>query len=147
MTVVAYRDGVLVADGRTTSKSMIEEENVKKIWRLKDGSLIGASGDTVQCEAFRAYLVLAAKKKEKKLPPLRLKSVEGLLVSPEGDLWWFGGIGWLKLKLPYYAIGSGYVVALAAMDAGATAREAVNIACKRVTSCGGRITELHLKGK
>jgi len=38
-----------------------------------------------------------------------------------------------EIPVPYYAVGSGGNIALGAMDAGATAREAVEIACRRDT--------------
>ena len=47
MTTIAYKDGVLAGDQRLTSKGFIWHDKERKVFRLRDGSLFGASGDQV----------------------------------------------------------------------------------------------------
>ena len=47
-------------------------------------------------------------------------------------------------RLRFYAIGSGCEFATGAMEMGATAEEAVQVAIKHSTSCGGPINVLRL---
>jgi len=63
----------------------------------------------------------------------------------DGSLWEFEGEVWVKQDPGYYASGSGSPYAFAAMDAGASARDAVRIAIKRDANSGGRVQSLRLK--
>jgi ATP-dependent protease HslVU (ClpYQ) peptidase subunit len=45
MTTIAYRDGILAADGRTTYGDTIFTDNSRKIHRLSDGALFALCGD------------------------------------------------------------------------------------------------------
>jgi len=48
------------------------------------------------------------------------------------------------VRAPFYALGSGYQVAMGAMEFGATAEEAVRAAIKWDTGSGGDVTVLRL---
>jgi 20S proteasome alpha/beta subunit len=146
MTVVAYRDGIMAGDGRVCSGSIIEEDGARKVFRLPDGTLVGVSGKWARCQAFVRIMTKASEAEKKKLPSDVIKGIDALVVDPKGKtIWYYESGAWLKVKTPYTCIGSGYVSALAAMDAGATAEEAVRIACKRHVHCGGRVSTVSLK--
>ncbi len=144
MTVIAYRNGVMAGDGRVTVKDWIDNDDTRKVRKLGDGSICGAAGSNNQCLVFYKLMEEAAKEEDKTLPDLKLKNIEALLVGPDKLIWFWGGVCWEKITLPYYAVGSGYRIANTAMDAGASAKKAVEIVCKRVTSCGGKITTVKL---
>lgn len=65
-----------------------------------------------------------------KRPP-RVKDLSGLVLTAKGDLFLFDDYTkWLAIKEPFAAIGSGAQVALGAMHAGASPKEAVKVAMK-----------------
>lgn len=157
MTVIAYRGGIMACDscwtyGNTQTVSAI------KIKRLKSGALFGGAGDN---DARAMELLLDGIKSREKLPTreaLAATKVEGmwLLALPRDGVWVVStgrhdesgypyradgeegddyGIWPATTMGGYAAIGSGGDCALSAMDAGANAREAVEIACKRDINC------------
>lgn len=152
MTVIAWRAGIMACDscwshGDTQVASLI------KIKRLQSGALLGQAGDNDA----RAMEVLLDKIKDPKKLPTRdelaktLVDFIGLLALPKGGVFvvssapvdqagWpsqDGTVGvWPATSMGgYAAVGSGSDYALSAMDAGASAREAVVIACRRNLSC------------
>jgi ATP-dependent protease HslVU (ClpYQ) peptidase subunit len=143
MTTVAYRDGVLASDSRLTcNKDWIENDNSKKIYKLSDGSAVGVAGSAYQSETIIERLKAALKTKDKKLPKVSdLRKAEALLVCPDGDLWFHpqGGYSWQKMPDAPTALGSGWQWAMVAMDAGADARRAVELAIRRDVYSGGKI--------
>lgn len=160
MTVIAYRSGIMACDscwsyGDTQVASLI------KIRRLSSGALLGQAGDN-DCRAVDALLDKV--KDPKKLPSRdelarTLTDFQGLLAFPKGSVYvisigavdqagWSqnGDIGvWPATSMGgFAAVGSGAECALAAMDAGATAREAVQIACRRNLYCRGPVHVIKL---
>lgn len=153
MTVIAWRAGIMACDscwtyGDTQVASLI------KITRLASGALLGQAGDNDA----RAIIELLDKIKDSKKLPTRLDLAKtltdfyGLLALPKGGVYvissgpvdqagWPTEEGedygvWTATSMGgYAAVGSGADYALSAMDAGASAREAVVISCKRNTSC------------
>jgi len=131
-----------------------------KIIRLKSGALLGSAGDN---DARAIYEILDFVKDPRKLPSrkelaqTRLE-YEGLIAFPKGGVWFIStgrhddagypldvdgvtasdadyGVWPATTMGGYAACGSGSDLALAAMDAGASAREAVIIASKRNIHC------------
>lgn len=141
MTTVAYRDGILAADGRVTTKDFIESDNDRKIFRLTDGSLFGTSGDYAGGLQMYRLLFASSKLKKPNLPSISAK-IRALLIN--NDIWYYEGGVWEKRKDDYLAIGTGGKFALAAMDAGATAKEAVRVGIKRDIYSGGKLRWLEL---
>ena len=137
MTTIAYRAGVLASDGRSTSGGVIDDDKAKKIWRLKDGSLFGASGSYVPGLRLLFLLQEAVKSKKFILPTMFLKC-NGLLIYKKEMFYFERGL-WEKLTRPYYAIGSGGPYARTAMDFGADAKEAVKAGISRDIYSGGRV--------
>lgn len=139
-------------------------ESAQKIHRLASGGLLGQAGEN-DC---RAIMVLLEKVKREADLPGRDALVrtglefEGLLVLPNGDqyvissgridaqgfavddaadlgVWQTGTMG------GYSAVGSGAEAALSAMDAGASAARAVEIACRRNVYCRPPVHSVRLR--
>jgi 20S proteasome alpha/beta subunit len=141
VTTVAYKDGILACDSCWTSNSMVDTLS-KKITRLKYGVLLGHSGDNDG----RAFVkLLNAVKKFEDLPTFaELDAIKidflGLLIFPDKRIAKIStsgfrdrddDIGVWEIEGSFTAVGTGAEFAIGAMEAGATARQAVLIACKR----------------
>lgn len=140
MTTLAYRDGELATDSRVTQGDMIVSDTRRKVHRLRDGSLMAWAGSVQQAE-----LLLQAMRKTKKVTSPKLTDIAALHLRADGSLWEYEGEAWVKQDPGYYATGSGAPYAFAAMDAGASAKDAVRIAIKRDASSGGRVQSLKLR--
>lgn len=157
MTVIAYRSGIMACDscwtyGNTQTVSAI------KIKRLKSGALLGGAGDN---DSRSMEALLDTLKDPAKMPTreaLAATKAEGmwLLALQRGGVWVVSTGRHDESGYPYRpdgeegddfgvwpattmggfaAIGSGGDCALAAMHAGASAKEAVEIACKLDINC------------
>lgn len=140
MTTIAYKDGELAADSRITAGDTIITDGRKKVHRLRDGSIVAWAGSLQD-----AMRLLTSMRKGHVAP--KLDEIEALHVHTDGSVWEYEGHVWVKQQVnEHCAVGSGTPYALAAMDAGASAREAVKIAVKRDINSGGRVQSLSLKG-
>ena len=145
MTTIAYKDGILASDSRETSyKSQIDTNHCRKIWRLKDGSLLGCAGDSGSSRILLEFMKQNVKTKPKNLPRNYFKNLYAIFITPLGAQWFYEKGIWMEFNYPY-AIGSGQAYAQAVMDAGLSAPEAVKIAIKRDCFSGGRVQVLKLK--
>jgi ATP-dependent protease HslVU (ClpYQ) peptidase subunit len=140
MTTLAYRDGELACDSRVTAGDMIVSDKRRKVHRLRDGSIVAWSGSVQDAE-----LLLQAMRKTAKVTHPKLQEISALHLRTDGSLWEYEGEAWVKQDPGYYATGSGSPYAFAAMDAGASAREAIRIAIKRDANSGGKVQSLKLK--
>lgn len=143
MTTIAYRDGILAGDGRETDVSdytdgaMVVRDNLKKVHRLKDGRLFAAAGSS---EAGTRLLI--ATQNGQSLP--KLEDMTAIMIDRDGRIWLFEGNMWVQHRAPYYAIGSGNVCAMCAMDAGADAITAAKIGARRDPFSGGKVSWVKL---
>ena len=153
MTVIAYRAGVMACDSCWASNGT-QNVSAIKIVRLSSGALLGSAGDN-DCRGM--YELLDRVKDPRKLPSradLAATKIDydGLLALPKGGVYQITtgkhtdagypddddadyGVWPAATMGGYAACGSGADYALSAMDAGATAREAVVIACRRNIYC------------
>jgi ATP-dependent protease HslVU (ClpYQ) peptidase subunit len=141
MTTIAYRDGELATDSRITAGDMIVSDKRTKVHRMRDGSLVAWAGAVQDAE-----LLLRAMRKTSNDPHPKLQDISALHLRVDGSLWEYEGEAWVKQDPGYYATGSGSPYAFAAMDAGASAKDAVRIAIKRDANSGGKVQSLKLKG-
>lgn len=153
MTVIAWRNGIMACDS-CWSTAGFQNVSMIKIKRLSSGALLGQAGDN-DCRAIEDLL---DKIKDPKKLPSRRELMEtrvdfcGLLALPKGGVWivctgkvdaqGFPDNGEADFGVypattmgGYAAVGSGGDVALAAMDAGANPKLAVEIACRRNVYC------------
>ncbi|KMN12243.1 proteasome subunit beta [Pseudomonas weihenstephanensis] len=138
MTTIAYKDGVIAYDSRQTRNSAIVSDNAPKC-QVVDGVSFFLSGAVCDEKALiAAYFGTAS--------PVPVEC-SGYVVDG-GKLMMVGhddktGIWKQELELSNPdAIGSGAAYAVAAMDMGASAEDAVKAAMKRDIYTGGTIRTL-----
>jgi 20S proteasome alpha/beta subunit len=148
MTTIAYRAGVLACDSCWSNQDAVDTLR-RKIVRLKSGALLGQSGDN---DARDVLKLLVGIKTERQLPSRsELQAIRcdflGLLILPSGQMFkvatifqspenWNAeanadDIGVWEVEGKFAAVGSGAPFAIGAMEAGASARLAAQIACRR----------------
>jgi ATP-dependent protease HslVU (ClpYQ) peptidase subunit len=139
MTTIACDGQLMAGDGLVTREGMIVGQGVAKVWRARDGAILGGAGTYGFDKALTAWWEAGA---EGAFP--HGKEINALILKPDGSCLFVGDCGYpTEQELPT-AIGSGCEYALGAMDAGATAEQAVAIAAKRNPTTGGKITAIRL---
>lgn len=131
----------MAGDGLSNFNGIITSDACTKVFRLKDGRLLGCCGATSEYERFRGWLDDGGD--IQKLP--KIDTSFSALTCGDGDviLWEYDGT-FTRFDRPS-AIGSGMAFALAAMDHGKSPGEAVAYASGRDIHTGGKITVLHLE--
>lgn len=145
MTTIAYRDGTMACDS-CWQANHVQTTSLTKIIRLASGALLGSAGDG----DIRGLQTLLEKVKSLDRLPSRAElsalkcDIEGILAFPRGHVAMiaiFPG-GPDRNNLDHYeaqvwlanrglvAVGTGAELAIGAMAAGKSAREAVAIACR-----------------
>jgi len=134
MTTIAT-DGISMAgDGRISEGDMISREDYEKVRRLKDGRIVGFTGNAYNWDAYAAWL-------EDGGDVPKVEDQFGCIVlTPEGQVLTYDEHGRSFLESAPYAGGSGGRFALAAMDLGCSPEEAVQLAIKRDLFSGGKVT-------
>lgn len=134
MTTIAYKDGVIAYDSRITLGTIIETDTYEKLVEREGVKFVltGATADfsrLIEC-------FFGAKH----------RNVDCSAIAFDGQAIWCLGHnnrdGFWKTPLSHssvYAMGSGMPHALTAMDMGATAAEAIEMAKKRDTCTGGTV--------
>lgn len=142
MTTIAFRAGLMACDSCWTGFDDEQQTSETKIVKLPTGALLGQAGDN---DSRSVAALFAAVKTEKQLPTRAaladLKTdFAGLFVLPNGKVFlvaidkskkhdaWDGQL-WPANRFGFAACGSGAYLALGAMAAGKSARDAVRIAC------------------
>jgi 20S proteasome alpha/beta subunit len=141
VTTIAYCDGLLAGDGITVVDDTVTSD-MRKLWRLRDRTLIGCAGNAVEFPALVRWVRSGAK--EENCP--RFRDIQALVIRPDGRVYYFDQLANClhPLKARYYAIGSGAVGALCAMHAGADAKSAVKAAIKHCQGSGPPVRTLRL---
>ena len=139
MTTIAT-DGKSMAGDSLTTAGSLAVRHAPKVHRLSDGRIVGACGITAECVKIIRWLEGGGDK------PELSDDVAALVLNLDGTVCHIDH----KLELLDYlvpcSVGSGGDIALGAMLAGRTPKEAVEISALRDTCTGGEITELHLTG-
>lgn len=141
MTTVACDGRMMAGDGMVTDDNIVCSLDTEKVVRLRDGRIAGFCGDAFSYRLFAEWLDNGCEGD----PP---KSIDGLgciVLSPDGTLTSYDEHGRTFVEHDKWAIGSGQRFALAAMDLGKSAGEAVVYACTRDVFSGGIITSLELE--
>lgn len=148
MTTIAYKDGVLAADTRSSIGDSLLGDLVK-IVRRPDGHLAGAAGSAAYLSAFHRWFLAG----ENGDPPHAGEAKDWLdrgiiiIFRPNGDVEVFEPEGSHLTHAPYFAIGSGRPEALGAMFAGGDAVTAVRAAIEHDAHTAGDIVVLsHKRG-
>jgi ATP-dependent protease HslVU (ClpYQ) peptidase subunit len=142
VTTIACDGHWLAADGLvTTDRKVIVEFSAVKVERLKDGSLLGYSGTYHAQEALKAFIEGATKEVES------CGEFDAIRLMPDGTgLYYCEKHPTAGAPCSWPAtLGTGGELALGAMLAGATPKQAVEIAAQRDTDSGGTIICLALE--
>lgn len=145
MTVIAVKDWVMAADGVESSTHLYYPMAWKKITRAPDGSLVGIGGPNIDAYAVHQWVLNGM---DFTRPP-RISSKpddEGPVVfvwlKLDGSLWVFDcTLNGYPVASPIYSIGSQTAVTFVegAMFAGASAEQAVRLACEHVEYINGPV--------
>lgn len=143
MTTIAYclQRRQVAMDSRITEGHEISTDNAKK-WREKDGVLIFLSGDVAGADEVIAAMQAGKHRLRKSIEVVAFAWNGSQLFEITAD---GGELEWHPVVDDRGAIGSGAAYALAAMDAGATPRQAVLAAIKRDTNTGGKVNVIRLR--
>jgi hypothetical protein len=151
MTTIAYRAGIIAGDGRESyiedhESAMVARDDCVKVHRLPDGRLFGAARTSEEINILHEALIRSCKWWHfwTKWPEPKLDDINAMVVDKDGHIHSYEGGRWESVDAPYFAVGSGARFALPAMDAGATAEDAVRIGMRRDPFSGGRLTTLRL---
>ncbi len=138
MTIIAYRDGVMAADTCVTDSFITNGMKLHK----KSGHIIGFCGDVAQALVFVDWFF---NQKKNRKPDLASETGwEALVLNKDGVTTWDRSLRPIPMEDHFYAIGSGANLAMGAMEHGASAKKAVEIACKRDPYCRLPVTVLKL---
>jgi len=140
MTTIVYAYGEMAADSQSTwthqnvysHKTFYE----KKIFKI-GGAVVGTAGDNPIIEQYLEYLrghIDASELKKRKGSDMTI-----ILARKNGIFLIDEDYHVEKLNDRYIAVGSGAPVALGALAMGATARQALKIACRYDLYTGGKI--------
>lgn len=149
MTVIAYsaKHRILAADSRCSDDYSMHLTNCRKIFRLKNGALIGTAGDSDD----RDVRALLGKSTPRKLPTRQQLAdtktdFAGILVFPKGQVFYVAierlakeSTEWQAEIVPiadnFVAVGHGSQFAYGVLEHGGTPVDAVRVTCKRDTTC------------
>ena len=149
MTVIAYRDGVLAADRFAVAGGVIWCHKTKIVRRAGDGALIGTAGSGPIGERYKAWFLAGGDALRR--PSLsqmldgEAHSAGALVVRADGTVEEHCDLAVEIREGAFHAIGCGAVFALAAMEMGASAARAVEVACRFDVHCGGGVDTLRLE--
>jgi ATP-dependent HslUV protease subunit HslV len=139
MTTIACDGFSMAGDGYITSGDTVIDTECRKVFRLKDGTLVGFAGNSYYWNVILRYL-----NGEASVWPEVDSDFGVMTLNTDGEIYLYDHKG-RKWKRPApAAIGTGRAFALGAMDAGKFAEDAVRIACNRDTHSGGTIKVVHL---
>lgn len=112
-----------------------------KLYR-RNGKIIGFAGDVHQAMVFVDWYFDS---KQRKPDLANENDWHALVASKTGLEEWNHTLRPVPVYDRFYAIGSGAEVAMGAMEAGASAKRAAEIACKRADGCGLPVVTMRLK--
>ena len=135
MTTIAYKDGVIAYDGRQTRNDRIVSDSAPKC-QVVDGVSFFLSGAVCDEKALIAAYFGTSSPAPVECSGFVVDGGKLMMVGHDDKT----GIWKQELELSNpEAIGSGAAYALAAMDMGASAEEAVRAAMKRDIYTGGKV--------
>jgi len=150
MTTVAWRQGVVAFDSRLTQGGDIMTEFLTKV-RLSNVHPVVYAG----CGSAGQFHCAGILLDQMELLPwdnpnwqpndnFDMEDATIMIVTAQDQVYYIEGKYWFPVEAPFCAMGSGGVAARAAMMAGASAEEAVAIACKLDTGSGLPVHTIHV---
>lgn len=143
MTTIAWDGKTLAVDGRMSEGDTISNESIKKLFlNIGQYKAVAISGKYGQMLEFVEWL------KNEDSDSFPEAEGRAICIDRKGKLYEYQP---KQCKIRFepktpYSDGSGWLIALGAMDAGATAVEAVKIAIRRDVYTGGKIKSYTHKG-
>ena len=151
MTTIAWDGKTLATDSRATHNSVIEGDNVKKLFKMKSSLneylACAVCGDYVEALKIIKWIKLGMSGDFPEIDKDRTASVVCLREDKTLDIYRSNDKGFPLPHKGLFTDGSGWELALGAMDCGATAVKAVKIAIGRDTNSGGKVQSYTLEGK
>ncbi len=146
MTCIAWKDGIIAADSRATWQTG-DFELCQKLYKVprgpNKGHILGTQGATSSGMAFVEWYMNP--KKEKPAIQFEDEYFTIVVVRPEGVFTFDDHLVQLPCLHKFYAVGSGAPYAMGAMERGASAIQAVRVACKWNAFCGGPVKWMEYK--
>ncbi len=144
MTIVSYKDGYMCSDSLVTQNDL-KLGTVKKLFKVGQYT-IGVAGTYQHAVAFVQWFADGRPEKRPDFDGDK-PNFDALVYDSTVDLVFYYQDGFTGdlIHSDCHAIGSGAELAIGAMEAGATAYEAVKITIKRSSNCGGRAVKIKLK--
>lgn len=136
MTTIAWDGKTLAVDSFETSSNVIVSRNRKKLFLdVGDYAAVAVCGCTYEMLSFVEWL------RDKTKSPPNIESGAAICIDRKGKVYSYYPKNSTTpvLEKGNLTDGSGHEIALGALDAGATAVEAVKIACKRNVYTGGKV--------
>ena len=149
MTTIAYRDGVLATDSGVYSGE-VELGSTKKIHKIADECYIAVCGDADSYWLIVSYIKSIHCKKSllewdwSESP----KTDSSCILVNRGKVYHLDAANQpYVIKAAFYADGCGYEFAFGAMEMGASAIEAVEVAIKYHALSSGKVRSVNLRKK
>lgn len=147
MTTIAYRNGILAFDSKTSTEHATIQGNVVKGLATARG-IVAASGGVQEMQAFLDWFKAGGRQKQKAKYGLDATDLDlsAIHVDPKGNVFCYDSRVYpYKLEAEFVALGSGCDFAKGAMAAGASAKKAVQIAGRFDGFTGGPTNTLSLE--
>jgi hypothetical protein len=126
VTTIVYKDGVMAGDTAIFDRGTYCGSTAK-VFRRKDGALIGIAGRLGELIAYKDWFLNG---EHGDRPKFADDESEALIVRPDGTMWWVGQSDICQITAAYACIGTGFKLAVGALEAGATVEEAMWIAMR-----------------
>lgn len=128
MTTIAYAKGIIAADTQITYDKSVRGKSAPKIVQLNKDTVLAGAGDVrAISQAMRFFSQIDWEEKLDEAPKFK-QYFEGLLWYKGKIYFCIGGCYPEPLCDDFYALGSGYKFALAALHLGLSAEESVKFA-------------------
>lgn len=138
MTTIAVRNGVMASDSQYTHQDL--RTLGQKIFRVNE-SILGISGHIDAALVFVDWF----KDREARRPDLANENgFEVIELNASGLYTWTASLRQVPIAHKFYAIGSGAHLAMGAMERGASAKQAVAIACRWDTGSSEPVATMKL---
>ncbi len=143
MTTVAIRDGVMAADGLLNDNGWSATKRHQKLVILSEiGCAVAAAGCIQDVELWKDWLLEGSPEDRKP----DLTNFSGFMLKADGEIVCYETkLAPFVIYEPFVAVGTGEKFAIGAMEMGADAIKAVEIAARRDVWTGGEIDHVTLK--
>ena len=133
MTIIAYKDGVLAADSLLVAGSL-KVGTDRKLTKI-EGYMLGGCGNSEDWEIFLEWFIKTLKNPLTPRPDKIHEQFEAICIKNKLILYYGPKLVPFKVKNKFHALGDGMDLAYGAMAMGASAKQAVKVACKYNKNC------------